>query len=431
MLRADFDSHSLWTVLETIDGQIESILNDHQLAELPDIERIRTQMAYVRSFDVVASTRAAFFHPVMLDNVASVWNQVNNDLAARLANGASYSNFVTQAAGNAESALLQMAAWPRPYGKGGEVNQMNTLFEQLLEAQRVSIAALEEEHVKLRDEIAEYATQVEGKRDEVNEQLEATETKLDELDSTIEEQKSELSTAISTAEAAVAALTEKNSEAYKKWRADRESEFVGDFDPLRATIADKLTSAEEEYSELLGAKEKYTKLVSAIAADEVASQFEAEAAWGRRQGNRFYLLGFALLVLAAIPLIWLVFEGTKTTAGTVDWTAIIVRLAIGVLAGSAATVAIRLGGRLINNANAIKRMELELRAIGPFLANVADKPKVDSAFIDLVAKAFGNTYAETASTGGKEASDDKTPVTTASQVLELIERASKLNPPSP
>jgi hypothetical protein len=428
VLRADFDTHPLWEVLRTIDAQLEQIVDDHQPDELADIERIKVQLAYVRSFDAVASTRAAFFHPVMLDNVQGVWNQVNNDLTNRVANGIGFASFVSQAAADAETALLQMAPWPRAYGKGGEVKQMDTLFEQLLEAQRTSIAALEAEHVRLREEIRAYEGQIDGKRTEVDESLEATGTKLTELNSTIEEQKEEVAEAVESAAAAVTALTAQNDEAYKEWRAARESEFGVDFNPLRDQISEKLASADLEYAELLGAKEKYTKLVSAIAADEVAAQFETEAAWGRKLGNRFYLLGFALLVLAAVPLVLLIFEDSRTTTGTVDWTAIIVRLAIGVLAGSAATVAIRLGGRLINNANAIKRMELELRAIGPFLANVADKTKVDTAFIDLVAKAFGNSYAETASTGGKDAQEESTPVTAASQVMDLIEKARQIAP---
>ncbi len=249
------------------------------------------------------------------------------------------------------------------------------------------------------------------------------------MESTIEAQKAVVTGAVDDAESAVARLTETNDAAYEKWKKARESSFKEDFDPLRDGITERLASAKTEYEELIGAKEKYTKLVSAIAADEVAAQFETEADWGRKLGNRYYLLGFALLVLAAVPLIWLIFEGSKTSGGDVNWTTIITRLGIGVLAGSAATVAIRLGSRLINNANAIKRMELELRAIGPFLANVSEKPKVDDAFIELVGKAFGNTYADTKSTGGKEPSDDQVSVTTAAQVIELLDKARKIMPP--
>lgn len=430
MLRSDFDNHSLWGVLSNVETQLEAILGEHQPNELPYVERIKTQMAYVRGFDVVASTRSAFFHPTMLANVQTAWDQVYVALTMRTGNGYPYTGYLQQAADHAESGLLQMAAWPRPYGKGGEVRQMNTLFEQLLELQRTSIDALKAEHDALRAEVSGFSTEVEAKRDEVVSQFSTTQTQLTDLESTIEGQKAEVSTSVADAEQAVAALTTSNSEAYEAWKRERESNFTQDFSTLRVQIEEKLESADDEYTELISAKEKYTKLVSAIAADEVASQFESEAAWGRRQGNRYYLVGFALLALASVPLVWLIFGTSRTAAGEIDWTAIITRLGIGVLAGSAATVAIRLGSRLINNANAIKRMELELRAIGPFLANVSEKPKVDDAFVELVSKAFGNTYADTKSTGGKEAADDKDSVTALAQILELVEKARKVVPPS-
>jgi len=426
MLRSDFDNHPLWAVLDTIDGQLQEVVADHQPEELPDIERIKTQMAYVRSFDVVASTRAAFFHPSMLNDVDSIWNQVSSSLSSRISNGVGYANYVSQAADQAETGLMQMAAWPRPYGKGGEVKQMDTLFEQLLEAQRISIEALGAEHEKLREEMTSYGEEVESRRDEALSELRSIQAAQSSLETTIESQKAELASAVEDAEAAVDALTERNATAFTKWTAEREAAFLADFDPLREDISAKVASADQEYEELLAAKEKYTKLVSAIAADEVASQFESEAEWGRRVGNRFYLLGFSLLIVAALPLIWLIFEGSRTNGGAVDWTAIVIRLAVGVLAGSAATIAIRLGGRLIGNANAVKRMELELRAIGPFLANVADKPKVDDAFVDLVTKAFGNAYVGPPS-ASKDSHDENTPVTLASQVLDLIQKASKIS----
>lgn len=428
MLRADFDNHPLWGVLDRIDDQLTVIVDAHEPSEMPYVERIKAQSGYVRSFDVVASTRAAFFHPQMLSPVQAVWESVESSLGTRVSNGVEYTNYLQQAADQAETGLLQMAAWPRPYGKGGEVKQMDTLFEQLLEAQRVSIGALSDEHRKLRDEISSYEDRVDLKRDEVTSALNDTQAKLGSLQVIIDEQEVELATAIGEAEAAVNALDEKNSDAYKNWRAAREEEFKDDFEPLRVQISEHLAAANKEYTELIAAKEKYTKLVSAIAADEVASQFETEAKWGRDVGNRFYLLGFGLLLVATVPLIWLIFEGTRFANGAVDWTAIITRVAIGVLAGSAATVAIRLGSRLINNANAIKRMELELRAIGPFLANVSEKPKVDDAFIDLVGKAFGNTYAETSSTGGRDPADDKPSATAVAQLLELLDKARRAAP---
>ena len=74
-------------------------------------------------------------------------------------------------------------------------------------------------------------------------------------------------------------------------------------------------------------------------------------------------------------------------------------------------------------------MELELRAIGPFLANVEKAGKVDDARIELVSKAFGKTYSDSNATA-RDKKDESIPVTTASQLIDLVERISKLNTPN-
>lgn len=428
MLRADYDNHPLWDTLGAIDGKIDTIHAAHFLDDLPNLERIRVQEGYVRSFDAVASTRAAFFHPAMLDAVNTVWQQAAAALDQRISSGSDYTSYVAQAADHAESGLLQMAAWPRAYGRGGEVKQMNTLFEELLEAQRASIAALKESHKGLQQEISDHSAELDQKRIEVTAALTATQSELTTVEGQIETQKTTVENAVASSKQAVDALTEVNNEAFDEWKNERETAFAKDFDGLRGQISKRLKDANAEYAALLSAKEKYTKLVSAIAADEVAEKFESEAKWGRSAGIWLYAVGLLLLVGAAVPLILLILENAKDDPGGINWTPIVVRLAIGVLAGSAATVAIRLGSRFISNANSAKRMELELRAIGPFLANVSVPDKVDDAHIELVSKAFGKTYGETGGRTAKEASDETIPVTTASQLIDLAERIAKITP---
>lgn len=429
MLRSDYDGHPLWETLRGIDTSIDAILQDHFPDDLPSIERIRVQEEYVRSFDAVASTRVAFFHSQMLDAVNTVWQQVASSLDQRITSGTGATNYVMQAADQSEAGLLQMAAWPRAYGRGGEVTQMNTLFEELLEVQRTSIEALKAEHADLRAEVASVGDTFETRRAEATTALDAVASEAAQLASQIEAQSSTVAAAVEESHAAVQDLTRVNSKAYDEWVKERERAFTQDFEGLRKSITDKLMESGKEYDELIAAKAKYTKLVSAIAADEVAAEFRREARWGRIAGIALYALGFVLLAGAAVPLILLIVENAKDNSDGINWTPILLRLAVGVLAGSAATVAIRLGGRLINSANGAKRMELELRAIGPFLANVEKTDKVDDARIELVNKAFGKTYSDSNSTA-RDKKEETIPVTTASQLIDLVERISKLNPPS-
>lgn len=426
MLRSDYDGHPLWETLRAIDDRINTIVEAHSAKDLPNIERIWVQEEYVRSFDSVAATRVAFFHAAMLDAVLTVWQQVLASLDQRISLGLDYSNYVQQAADQSETGLLQMAAWPRAYGRGGEVKQMHTLFEELLEAQRASIDALSRTHEDLRAEVAAFSNEVTQRRDEAISSVSTAQLALNELESQIESQRSIVEDSVADTARTIKRLEDDSGVNYESWKQERESAFTADFADLRTKIGFTLEKAKAEYVELLGAKEKYTKLVSAIAADEVAAKFESEASWGRVAGIALYIAGFVLLAGAAVPLILLITENAKDAAGGIDWTPIVIRLAVGALAGSAATVAIRLGGRFIASANSAKRMELELRAIGPFLANVADPAKVDDARIELVSKAFGKTYGDAQASGTKDR-EELIPVTTATQLLDLASRLAKLN----
>jgi len=424
MLRADFDNHPLWDTLRTTDEYLNTIFSEHFADDLPNLERIWLQEEYVRSFDAIASTRAAFFTSQMLDAVHVIWAQVNNELDGRVSTGPGGSSYVAQAATQAESALMQMGPWPRAYGKGGEVRQMRTLFEELLEVQRASIDALRKEHTVLREEVKKFRTEIEDKRTSVAEELSTTTGSLDDLEVKIIDQRATVDAAVAEASRKVDSLTKVNDENFEGWAVERVEDFNGRFDPLHKEIKSKVVDAKAEYSELLKAKESYTKLVGAIAADEIALRFQKEAMWGRITGIALYSLGFLFLAGAALPLVFLLFDHKTESAGDeIQWGRVIIRLSIGILAGSAATVVIRLGGRLINSANASKRMELELRAIGPFLADVADPEKVDDARIDLVNKAFGKTYEGASSE--KYKSDD-VPVTTIEQVANLVQAVSKV-----
>lgn len=422
MLRSDFDNHALWPTLVTIEGQLEGIVGMGEPSDLPAVERIRVQIAYVRSFDQVASTRAEFFYPDMLEEVRAVWAQVSASLQNRLANPGvpAYSD---GAATEAESALMKMGPWPRKYGRGGEVTQMETLFEALLEAQRQSIAALEAKHEKLRNEVQEYEYGVEAKRESVSGQLDQLLVEATQSREAVEQQKARIDDVISKGLQSVADVRTDNDSAFAAWIKDREAAFHEDFDPLTREIESDLLEATDDIRALREKHSEYDKLVGAIAADTIAADFKREARWGRVFGISLYFLGFTFLAAAAIPLSFLLFDPSVETDGAPNWGKLIVRVSIGVLAGSAATVVIRLGARLVNNANAAKRMELEMRSVGPFLSNVDKKPDVDNALLQLVDRAFGKSYVENGP--GSANNDDTLSVTTLAQLLDLVSKLAK------
>jgi hypothetical protein len=59
---------------------------------------------------------------------------------------------------------------------------------------------------------------------------------------------------------------------------------------------------------------------------------------------------------------------------------------------AAAVVAVRFGSEFLSKAHTAKRTELELKAIGLFLADVADADKVEQAKLDFVDRLFGRAW---------------------------------------
>ena len=86
-----------------------------------------------------------------------------------------------------------------------------------------------------------------------------------------------------------------------------------------------------------------------------------------------------------------------------------------VLVGTA-TVAIRMGASLQRRSAEYKRLALELRTMGPFLAAVEDTESVDQARLDLVNRTFGQGYAPSKD----ERQDDAVPVTVLQQLITLL-----------
>jgi len=418
MLRSDFEGHPLWSALNQAEELSDSVRALGFPEDLAPLSRVATQAAYARSFRPMAGTRVEFFTPAMLDNVRNVWDQVVATLQSRL-NNPNNTAISEQAATQAESALMHMAPWPRHYGRGGEVTQMETVFQDLLEAQRKAIEALNQNHKSLESEVETFRADVKNASAEAtNHMADLSRSAADAL-STVESQKQRIDEVVKSGLNAVSEVKRENQASWDTWSADREAEFAERFDPFQKGIEQDLEEAQSMLATLRAKHHEYDRLVGAIAADEIASDFKKESRWGRITGIVFYVFGFLFLAAAAVPLALLLTDPTVEEGGAPNWGKIVVRVSIGVLAGSAATIAFRLGGRLITNANGAKRMELEMRSVGPFLANVDEKAEVDKTLLQLVDRAFGKVYGESPRSDEK---DETIPLSLLTQLGNFLSK---------
>ncbi|MGG7509370.1 hypothetical protein [Plantibacter sp. YIM 135249] len=421
MLRADFEAHILWRRLKNTDQQVSEVLSLGEISDAPDLEVVRFVAGHYWSFHKQRNRLSSLFTAAMLDQVDQAWSEVEGYVNSRLSSGTvTYSQYARD---SAESSLLRKAAWPALRPSPAQINGDRTLFEDLLETQRLSIEALDRAHAKLRAEIVELKNDASIKVDE-------TATSLDELVSLgrairadMEVQKGRVDEVVADGVKEVSSLQTKNESAYREWRNAREAEFNENFEPLRLSIKEKLDEASEDLTQLRKVVKEYKALSSADAADTLAKNYEAEAKASRRWGGLLYAVGIILLIGGATPLVLgLGQQPTDSGAEVLNWQQITLRVAVGALAASAATVAIRLGSRLISDAGAVKRMALEFRVIDPFLANVRDRENVDTVRVDLVDRTFGRSYIP--AQGDKSKDDDE--VVNVGAVSQLLGAVGKM-----
>jgi hypothetical protein len=83
-------------------------------------------------------------------------------------------------------------------------------------------------------------------------------------------------------------------------------------------------------------------------------------------------------------------------------------------------VAFQFGSHALTRANTNKRIELELRAIGPFLADVDDEEAVKKAKIAFMGRMFGRAWDENRSAESGAPADSLTPAMIAKIADEIV-----------
>jgi hypothetical protein len=415
MQRDDFENHKLWSVLDAIDRQIDDILGQGQLEAVAPLESVRFYMAHVRSFKALGATSVALFTDDMLSAVGGVFADVSYSLDLYTSRHAT--SYLEQAASRAEGALIEMAPWPRPYSRGRQVQQITSLYEDLLDVQRNSVKSLETVHERLRGEIAGFRKEAHDERSLNGQELEYFKREAQDAVKAINAEKRRIDEVVKNGLQQTADLRNDNERSLRTLSQEMENSFEERFEPLETGIRQRLDEAVKMLTYLKETETAYNNISSQAASDKLAEHFEQEAKTGRTTGIVAYAVGFVFLALSAIPLLLLLQPVSAESTIAPAWSVIATRLSIGVIGASAATVVIRLGATFIASAARSKRMELELRTFGPFLANVEDQSTVDQARLDLIEKSFGQSVAERS-----ESKEDVVPVSALGHITDLLSK---------
>ncbi|QSZ54491.1 hypothetical protein RI444_07675 [Paenarthrobacter sp. AT5] len=418
MNREEFESDPVWDQCHALKDEIARILPSADASERRDISRVEfivdMLLGFRESAGLIAPLMNIYLTTPVRDYLETAKAQFRNHPGQ-----SGYSQYTNAAREYAEHALTSAAAWPRPYAKGAQAQQMKTLFQDLIESQQRHIEALELHFAEVERQTQDLEGRLRERESAVLQELEAFSRRADSIDATIESEKQRIDAVVQTGMTTIDELKQQNNTTFKEWSDGRREDWKETINGLKADAEASKQEAEEALAELKKNETEFANVTSAATAGKLAREFETEATNSKRWGLALYLVGALFLAIAAIPLASIL--GDHTTEPDRLWPHLAARISIGILAASGATVLIRLGARFVTNSTASKRMALELRTMGPFLANVEDRSLVDSARLELVDRAFGKGYGDSAT----PSTDEGISASAFSHVVDLIKAVNK------
>jgi uncharacterized protein CbrC (UPF0167 family) len=410
VLKSEFQAHPLWDTLQTASTLIGSLHDAVSDAERSELSRVRELLAFSQAVKPLGAHNARRFNQALLDDLHSPWTSALSYLQNR--STAASPSYTDQAVIYAEGTLQPLYAMWTPPLPPAQQAQLRSFYDDLVEQQDVDIARLHEKRTALGERLEELGEEAEQRFTVASTALESLQNTASSVGETVDGYETRVDTVVDNGTKRINELESTNTKNYTAWQQAQGERFDEDFAPFKAAIEQKLQEADGTLQRLRETNKEYETLTAAAAANTLAQSFSREALTTRVVGLCLYGLGFVLLCTAAVPLILLLTRPVEEGAGEALWATFAVRAAIGALAASAATVAIRLGSRFVSSGQDSKRTELELRAFGPFLANV-DKSESDTARLEFVDRAFGPRAVD-------DRHDEAIPVSTFSQILAAV-----------
>jgi len=419
----EFEAHPLWTQVGEIKEWLTQIRAQDSGANIDLVDELDTRVAQLAGAFRARRRLAALVIPSQLDAMHSIyqgfWNAVNTAFEA--GTSSTRPQYLQQAVSYAHQGTIAQGAWaaaaPTQVEERLEVAVVDALLQRDKEAEettRLRIEAVERE-LASTDERAVLVTAAVTKADTDLSVLVA------EAQRAVDAEKARIVKVIDDGNAKIAGFEAVLDNALKEWEKERTKAFEGRLKNVRDKQDDLLKAAQARYEALKATVEDYQALVQADSADRLAKHYEDEAGAASSSGWKTTIAGFAVLLVAGLPLFLVVIQPILNSLlgwsiADPDWPAIAARAGVAAVLVGAATVAIRIGNGFLKRSADYKRLAMELRTMGPFLSAVNDRESVDQARLDLVGRAFAQAYVPQK----EDAKDDAISVTVLQQLLTLL-----------
>jgi hypothetical protein len=285
------------------------------------------------------------------------------------------------------------------------LEQKATKTNEALDALGVRIG---EEVERVGADVVSRIAPFESRVNEVSTKLAAEGAKIDALvDSSSKNFQDSLTSWQSDHEKALEAAGSQTAEALKDVASKAESQRNG----LKRSASDVIETLNDH-------ERKAREVVSTIGAIAITGGFGEYAHQQRHRADIWSVVTILALVVASVPGIWYFLSVTFAGQQAVSLERFVERVLTGVplyvIAGYAAVQ----GARARDNERRARAKELELAALGPYLANLEDPKQRDAAIVALANRYFGDLSAPTVGNEG----------ISTSPVIKAVEEAGAKGP---
>jgi len=381
MDKSTYQDHPLWTSVEEFEQALSRAEErGESVAEAgPPLDRLRYVVAAIKSHSD-PSDPAAYANATL----TATQNALANVLP-ELQNYASNGNIthLTNADTHADGVLHSLGTWPSSFLRGGAATQANKTFENYRSSAEAALASVREANESL-------LAQLTAQKEETGQAIESLKAELAQLTSKISEDESRLDTALTTNNEAFTAAQSERGESFKEWLDAKSEAFQGSAQPHLDTLETLQSDGQRIYEKIDALRDGTEKVAGLASADLLAGKFEKYARDQWRAGITAVVAGFLALAAGLAFVIWTL-QGIGTDEA-VSWQYTSLKIGATLTIVGAAAVAFRLGSQFISRSANSKRLELELRAIGPFFADIEDPDALKEAKKDFVARSFGKGW---------------------------------------
>lgn len=356
VLQNEFDSYELWGLCESVQSQIEKILKTVNASDFPALVRLSEAVVQVASLRHIPAWR--FPDAGIPQALHSYLTSVMSPLSALVENPD------VSIEPQIEDHLVQISTnllnSPSPIMSPQHLADMTALTEKFKVAIGQAIERAQQASVKAEAELQNVVTAKDAAIATLTEQIEDLRETIAGEKADVSAQATRLDTALTT-----------NNTAFTTKMTEWQESLATDRKEAKETAEQQLLASQKEASQhvsnLEALEEQSRKLTEATARNSISTEYGTHAQLLTKSANRWSFSAVALAVGGLVVLVFMINGIEKITPAEAIWKTSVSALTIAI-----ATYMGREAAGHRRDARDAKRMQLDLNALEPFLANMKD-----------------------------------------------------------